>query len=128
MIIDYIEIKDDPDWISVDFARELYLFLGVTEEAIEEELYYFSNGEVLEYDGWTLGTTETGKELFKGDILFKLKNGKIKRLHEDLSFLVHHSLISDKYAELLEEIYESGDLGRDMEQRYREVVIEGDNL
>ena len=125
MIVDYIEIKDDPDWISIDFARKLYLFLGVTEDIVDEELYYFINGESLEYNGWTLGATETGKAILKGDILFKLKNGTIKRVHKDLAFLVHDSLLSEKYGQLLEEIYDSGDLKRDMLRKYREVVIEG---
>lgn len=121
--MEFLEITEGMFDNSLDDARELYLFLGVSNESIDEEMWFYRNGEELEWNGFFLGSSESGRSMHKGDILIK-HGGKIKIVREDLAFLVKDSIATDKYESLLDEIYQSGVLNSEMESRYQKLMIE----
>lgn len=120
--MEFIEITEGMFNTDLDDARALYLFLGVSEDSIDDEMWFYKNGEELEWNGFFLGSSESGRSMHKGDILIK-HGGKIKIVREDLAFLVKDSIAADKYESLLDEIYQSGTLNSEMDSRYREVMI-----
>ncbi|AUR87689.1 hypothetical protein NVP1103O_32 [Vibrio phage 1.103.O._10N.261.52.F2] len=117
-----IKITEEMFNTELDDARALYLFLGVSEEIIDDEMWFFKEGEELEWDGFMLGESERGQSLLVGDVLIK-HNNKIKVIKSDIAFLVHDSLKADEYEKLLNEIYESGQLDAPMVDKYRQVMV-----
>ncbi|AUR85299.1 coil containing protein [Vibrio phage 1.071.A._10N.286.46.A12] len=120
--MEFLEITEGMLDNSLDDARKLYLFLGVSEESIDKEMWLYREGEELDWGGWFLGPSESGRSMHKGDILIK-HSSKIKIVREELAFLVKDSIAADKYESLLDEIYQSGTLNAHMESKYREVMI-----
>ncbi len=120
--MEFLEITEGMFDNSLDDARKLYLFLGVSEESIDKEMWFYREGEELEWGGWFLGSSESGVSMHKGDTLIK-HSGKIKIVREELAFLVKDSIAADKYESLLDGIYQSGTLSAHMESKYREVMI-----
>ncbi|AUR81951.1 hypothetical protein NVP1016O_71 [Vibrio phage 1.016.O._10N.286.46.A11] len=120
--MEFLEITEGMFDNSLDDARKLYLFLGVSEESIDKEMWLYREGEELDWGGWFLRPGESGRSMHKGDILIK-HSSKIKIVREELAFLVKDSIAADKYESLLDEIYQSGTLNAHMESKYREVMI-----
>ncbi|CAM0111243.1 hypothetical protein VPH166E361_0178 [Vibrio phage 166E36-1] len=120
--MEFLEITEGMFDNSLGDARKLYLFLGVSEKSIDKEMWFYREGEELEWDGWFLGASESGRSMHEGDILIK-HCGQIKIVRKDLAFLVIDSIAADKYESLLDDIYQSGTLNSHMESKYKEVMI-----
>lgn len=107
--------QDEPEAL-----KELCEFLGMPKDSIESEMYYFTNGEGFNYNGFTTSLgSETETVIRDGDYIISV-GGEFKLVTSDLAFLVVDSIAANKMESFLDEIYQSGTLDGDMDERYRE--------
>lgn len=82
-----IEITQEMDDCDKAALTKLCEFFGMTKEQIENEMFYFTNGEGWNYSGFTIGSTETGTGLVVGDFVVK-KDGEFYKIPNRLTFLL----------------------------------------
>lgn len=107
----------------VSEGRKFYEFFEW--EDIEDILYFFSEGEDAEACGFVCGSSHySGTTNLKvGDVITKQPNKGYRLIREEYTDLFKDSLVCDKYEKLLNLIYESGTLSKELEDLYRDVII-----
>tara|TARA_B100001105_G_scaffold251623_1_gene241701 strand:- start:3296 stop:3667 length:372 start_codon:yes stop_codon:yes gene_type:complete len=107
----------------VSEGRKFYEFFGWRD--IEDILYFFSEGEDAEAAGFVCGSSHyTGTvSLEVGDIVVQQGEYKYRLIRKEYSDLFKDSTICNKYEKLLDTIYQSGTLSKELEELYRIEVI-----
>lgn len=108
----------------IEEGRKFYEFFGWDD--IEDILYFFKEGEDAEAAGFVCGSSHYGnvKQLEVGDIVVKQGGSSYRLIRKEYTDLFQASLFCDKYENLLDTIYQSGTLSKELEELYRTVVIE----
>jgi len=104
----------------VNALKELCLFMEMSPNQIDHEVFFFSQGEGFNYEGFSTDAgCETMQVLREDDYLIKVGK-EFKKVTSDLAFLVEDSIAADRMETFLDEIYQSGTLNGEMDARYRE--------
>ena len=106
-------------------GRQFYEFFEWDD--IEDVLEYFAEGEDAEASGFVCGSSHYSDttRLKVGDVVVKQVKGKYRLIREEYTDLFKDSLICNKYENLLNTIYEAGVLDKNLEELYRNSMIEG---
>ena len=109
-------------------CRRFYeFFLGDDKEEIDDLMYYCKEGEEVEISGFVCGSShymET-KKLYPGDIIHNFGKDKYRLIKAEYADLFRDSLKCDEYEQLLDTIYQSGQLRGHIDELYTKVMIEG---
>ena len=121
--MDYLIITKGMFEQDVEEGRKFYEFFGW--EDIEDVLYFFSEGEDAEARGFVCGYShyENVNQLEVGDIVVQQGEYKYRLIRKEYADLFKDSLICDKYEKLLDKIYQSGNLSKELEELYKIEVI-----
>ncbi|MCP3686134.1 MAG: hypothetical protein GY861_26095 [bacterium] len=111
--MDYIKISKSMIECDPDQLRDLCLFLGMSEIQVEDELYYFVNGEGFNYKGYSFVGGVSDRKLYEGDYLLKTKEG-YRLIPSEFSDLFVDHLAVDRLEFALITIRESGELSKAM--------------
>ena len=122
--MDYLIITKGMFEQDIEEGRKFYEFFGW--EDIEDILYFFKEGEDAEAAGFVCGYShyENVNQLEVGDIVAKQGARDYRLIRKEYTDLFQASLFCDKYENLLDTIYQSGTLTKELEELYRTIVIE----
>lgn len=113
--MEYIIITQEMMDSEESHLRDLCKFFEMPEDQIENDMWYFLQGELWSYGSFVLDCSETRTSLFVGDMVIK-HGGEFQKIESTLQFLIHDSIACDRMEKALCEIRESGVLDSDMDK------------